>query len=150
MKNLRANVVRVHLQFGRFMTSADRPDAANLQRLKKLVQLAEETGLYLDITGLGCYHASDVPPWYDALDEKARWAVQGRFWEAVAGRCSRSPAVFCYDLMNEPLSPGGTRKPGDWYSGSDLGARERPSPGDLGARSGSGNGRSCGLDQMFA
>jgi hypothetical protein len=29
--------------------------------------------------------------------------------------------VFCYDLMNEPLVPGGARKPGEWYSGKLLG-----------------------------
>ena len=32
--------------------------------------------------------------------------MQARFWEAVAGRCAKSPAVFCYDLMNEPVVPG--------------------------------------------
>jgi hypothetical protein len=47
--------------------------------------------------------------------------VQARFWEAVAGRCAKSPAVFCYCLMNEPLSPGGRREPGQWYSGKLLG-----------------------------
>ena len=40
--------------------------------------------------------------------------MQARFWEAVAGRCADSPAVFCYDLMNEPVVPGGKRKAGDW------------------------------------
>jgi hypothetical protein len=40
MKALGANVVRVHLQLGRFMAAADRPDAANLQRLGRLVRLA--------------------------------------------------------------------------------------------------------------
>jgi hypothetical protein len=40
--------------------------------------------------------------------------VQARFWQAVAGRCAESPAVFCYDLMNEPVVPGGQRTGGDW------------------------------------
>ena len=40
--------------------------------------------------------------------------MQARFWEAVAGRCAKSPAIFCYDLMNEPVVPGGKRKDGDW------------------------------------
>src|SRR4029079_14940557 len=62
----------------------------------------------------------DVPAWYDALDEPARWAAQARFWEVVAARCAKSPAVFCYDLMNEPVVPGGRRKPGDWL-GPPLG-----------------------------
>jgi hypothetical protein len=55
-----------------------------------------------------------VPAWYDKLSEKERWAAQARFWQAVAGRCKGSPAVFCYDLMNEPVVPGGQRKDGDW------------------------------------
>ncbi|MGH7173233.1 MAG: cellulase family glycosylhydrolase [Gemmataceae bacterium] len=114
MKKLGANVVRIHLQLGRFMDRADKPNAKALERLERLVKLAERDGLYLDLTGLGCYHKKDVPAWYDALTEKERWAVQVRFWEAVAGRCARSPAVFCYDLMNEPVVPGGRRKAGDW------------------------------------
>jgi hypothetical protein len=114
MKDLGANVVRVHLQFGKFMDAADKPNEKNLDRLGKLLRLAEETGLYLDLTGLGCYHKKDVPAWYDALSEADRWAAQARFWQAVAGRCKSSPAIFCYDLMNEPVVPGGKRKEGDW------------------------------------
>ena len=38
-----------------------------------------------------------------SLDERPRWDVQARFWEAVARACADSPAVFCYDLMNEPV-----------------------------------------------
>jgi hypothetical protein len=114
MKALGANVVRVHLQFGKFMQTADRPDAKALDRLADLLKLAEATGLYLDLTGLGCYHKADVPAWYDALGERERWAAQAVFWAAVAGRCNDSPAVFCYDLMNEPVVSGGKRKAGDW------------------------------------
>src|SRR5262249_43205584 len=112
MKQLGANVVRVHLQFGKFMAAADKPNAKALDRLGDLVRLAAKTGLYLDLTGLGCYHKADVPEWYDKLSETDRWAAQAKFWEAVAGRCKESQAVFCYDLMNEPVVPGGKRKPG--------------------------------------
>jgi hypothetical protein len=78
--------------------------------------LAQRLHLYLDLTGLGCYHKKDVPAWYDGLPEEARWDVQARFWEAVAGRCSRSPAIFCYDLMNEPILAGGKRET-EWLTG---------------------------------
>jgi len=44
-------------------------------------------------------------------------AVQAQFWEALAEHCTASPAVFCYDLMNEPVVPSGQRKPGEWLSG---------------------------------
>src|SRR5262249_31751116 len=72
MKKLGANVVRVHLQFGRFMDAADKPNDKSLKQLERLVKLAERNGLYLDLTGLGCYHKKDVPAWYDALAEKDR------------------------------------------------------------------------------
>lgn len=114
MKKLGANVVRIHLQLGRFMIRADKANDKELEQLQRLVKLAERSGLYLDLTGLGCYHKKDVPAWYDALSEKERWVVQVRFWRAVADRCKDSPAVFCYDLMNEPVVPGGRRKDGDW------------------------------------
>lgn len=114
MRQLGANVVRIHLQLGKFLKTADTPAAESLERLDRLVRLAEQTGLYLDVTGLACYHKRDVPAWYDELSEERRWAVQAKFWETVAARCARSPAVFCYNLMNEPVVPGGNRKPGDW------------------------------------
>ena len=114
MKELGANVVRIHLQFGKFMESADKPNAKALEQLGKLIALAEKTGLYLDLTGLGCYHKQDVPAWYDELDETARWEAQANFWEAVAARCAKSPAIFCYDLMNEPVVPGGAGKAKGW------------------------------------
>jgi hypothetical protein len=112
MKKLGANVVRVHLQLGQFLDGPDTPNGKALDRLGKLLGLAEKERLYLDVTGLGCYQKKDVPAWYDRLSEKVRGDVQARFWRAVAGRCAKSPAVFCYDLMNEPVVPGGKAK--DW------------------------------------
>src|SRR5262249_46666725 len=112
MKALGANVVRVHLQLAKFMTAADKPDAKALARLDKLLKLAAEVGLSLDLTGPGCYHKAEVPAWYDKLPEPERWDVQARFWTAVAGRGKASSVVFCYDLMNEPVVPGGKRKDG--------------------------------------
>ncbi len=114
MKQLGANVVRIHLQFGKFMETPSTPNEHALKRLERLIGLAEQSGLYLDLTGLGCYHKQDVPAWYDQLDEAGRWAAQVAFWEAVAARSADSPAVFCYDLMNEPVVPGGNKPRDDW------------------------------------
>jgi hypothetical protein len=121
MRRLGANVVRVHLQAGKFLDRADKPNRKALRRLARLVKLAEEEALYLDLTGLGCYHKKDVPAWYDRLSERKRWQAQATFWRAVARTCAKSPAVFCYDLMNEPVVPGGKRKPGEWLAGAFAG-----------------------------
>jgi hypothetical protein len=121
IKQLGANCVRIHLQFGIFMRSPTEADPAALAQLTKLLELAERTGLYLDLTGLACYHKQHIPAWYDQLDEKQRWQTQAKFWEAIAETCRHSPAVFCYDLMNEPILPGKTPET-DWLTG-ELGGK---------------------------
>ncbi len=118
---LGANVVRVHLQVGKFMLTAENPNEASLKKLGELLRLAERTQVYLDITGLGCYHKADLPTWYDSLDEAARWKVQAQFWRAIAEICKASPAVFCYDLMNEPILPG-NKPETEWLTG-ELGGK---------------------------
>ncbi len=120
IRDLGANIVRIHLQFGRFMDSPTDANPAALGQLNKLVDLAEETGLYLDLTGLGCYHKQDVPAWYDGLPEAGRWDAQAEFWKAVARTCRGRAAVFCYDLMNEPIIGG--NESGGWLAG-ELGGK---------------------------
>ena len=121
IKALGVNCVRVHLQFGKFMNASDEPNPRALEQLRKLVRLAEDTGIYLNVTGLACYHKKNIPAWYDALDEQARWAVQARFWSAVAQTCNDSAAVFCYDLMNEPILPG--KEPATEWLAGELGGK---------------------------
>jgi hypothetical protein len=118
MKRMGANVVRVHLQFGKFMLGPNQLNRDSLGRLADLLRLSEQTGLYLDLTGLACYRRADVPAWYDDLPESERWRAQARFWEGIAAQCSDSPAVFCYDLINEPVVATEKRNPRDWYTGA--------------------------------
>lgn len=124
MKNLGANAVRVHLQYESFMDGPEDPNEAALNRLEKLVDVAEREGLYLNLTGLGSYHREDVPSWYEEMDEEARWATQARFWSAIARRFAGRPTVFCYDLMNEPVAPGGNRKKDTWLPGPGLNGKQ--------------------------
>ncbi len=138
MKSLGANVVRIHLQVGKFLSGPEQPNEKGLAQLAKLVALAERERLYLDLTGLGCYHKQEVPEWYDTLNEAERWKAQATFWRAVAKQCANSSSIFCYDLMNEPVVPGGRRKDGDWlgppFAGKHfvqvitLDQKERPRP----------------------
>ena len=121
MRALGANTVRIHLQVAAFLDAPDRVSPGALARLGELLRLAERTGLYLDLTGLGCYHADEVPAWYDALDEAARWDAQAVFWGAIAEVCAGSPAMLCYDLMNEPILPGAGETADGWLAGAFAG-----------------------------
>ena len=118
IKELGVNCVRIHLQVGKFLDAPDKPNDAALAQLGKLLQLAEDTGLYLDITGLACYHKKNIPHWYDKLNEHDRWKAQAVFWEAIAKTCKGSPAIFCYDLMNEPILAG--KEPETEWLAGDL------------------------------
>jgi hypothetical protein len=99
------------------MHAPDRINEDALRRLDKLLVLAERERIYLDITGLATYRPSDTPAWYDALGEEQRWVAQAFFWSEIAKWCAKSDAVFCYDLINEPLAPAGKR---DKYSSGHL------------------------------
>ncbi|MEZ6068025.1 MAG: cellulase family glycosylhydrolase [Planctomycetaceae bacterium] len=121
IRALGGNVVRIHLQVGRFLTAPDKANAENLSQLTRLVELADSASLYLNLTGLGCYHSADVPAWYNELDEAARWRAQAFFWTEVAKACDGHPAVFCYDLMNEPIIGGNPEQQG-WTPG-ELGGK---------------------------
>lgn len=117
LKDMGANVVRIHLQYDEFMLSVDDPNPQAIVGYKRLLKIAWRSGLYLDITGLACYRPAHRLIWYDSLNETNRWKAQARFWSIIAKAGLGNPAVFCYDLMNEPIIPGRGRKTGAWYTG---------------------------------
>ena len=53
------------------------PHRQSLEQLTRLVAWPSGT-IYLDLTGLGCYHKQDVPAWYDELDETGPLGRAGR------------------------------------------------------------------------
>jgi len=123
MKTYSANIVRVHLQFHQFMIDVETPNELQLKRLQRLVKIAEDSQLYLDITGLAAYRKSDAPNWYDNLSDSERWIAQANFWKSIAKSVGNSEAVFAYNLMNEPVVAVGCDDilPCDWLPGEGFG-----------------------------
>ena len=115
MKAAGTNVARIHPEMPHILTGPDKADPHALDQLRKLLRIAEKSGIHLKITGLACYKIKDRMAWYDSMDEQDRWKAQAFFWETIARTCAESPAVFAYDLVNEPGAAG---KPADgWYMG---------------------------------
>jgi hypothetical protein len=84
------------------MRGPDEADSHALANLDKLVALAGRLGLRLDLTGLAFYRRTAAPSWYRALDDEAMQQAQAAFWRAIAARFADEPAIFCFDLQNEP------------------------------------------------
>lgn len=119
MKGLGINVIRIHLQYNRLMMDAVTPNQQYLSRLGDLLSFAGIYGMYVDITGLGAYVKEEQPAWYDAMDEQARWATQAIFWNAVASVAKNHHNIFCYNLMNEPVTPSSNTT--IWLPGNGFG-----------------------------
>jgi hypothetical protein len=115
MKAAGTTVVRVHPEMPRILTAPDKADPKALDQLKRLLKIAEKTGIHLKITGLACYKIKNRLAWYDSMNEQDRWKTQSFFWESIARTCAESPAVFAYDLINEPTAFG--KHADGWYSG---------------------------------
>jgi hypothetical protein len=115
MKAAGTTVARVHPEMPALLNGPDQVNSAALDLLGRLLTIAEKSGIYLQITGLACYKINDRMAWYDALDDEGRWKIQEFFWSTVAETCAKSPAVFCYDLVNEPAAAG--NRADGWYTG---------------------------------
>ncbi len=115
MKAAGTTVARIHPELPDLLASPDQANPQSLERLERILAIAEDSGVRLKITGLASYKIKDRLAWYDALEEQDRWKAQAFFWETIARTCADSPAVFAYDLVNEP---GAIGEPADgWYLG---------------------------------
>ena len=122
MKALGANTVRIHLQFGKFFPNSNLvPDSTQLGHLQQFVTMAEDVGLYLQITGLGCYYTSVNPAWYMALGEDDRLTAQETFWDTISSTLKGRNAVFAYDLINEPTIPNASETRTNWLTDESFG-----------------------------
>ncbi|MCA9160996.1 MAG: hypothetical protein KDA72_21845, partial [Planctomycetales bacterium] len=56
-------VARVHPEMFHILTGPDQADPDALDRLKRLLRIAEDSGIRLKITGLACYKISERMAW---------------------------------------------------------------------------------------
>jgi len=105
MKELGVNCVRVFLAAATFQPDAETIDEQALGKLDTLVAIARRSGIRLILTGPD--HWEGVPDYWKGdrfAGEQALKALE-HFWTVVAGRYREEPAIFAWDLLNEPHLP---------------------------------------------
>ena len=115
MKAAGTNIARIHPEMAHILTGPNQVAPQALDQFKRLLKIAAAAGIRLKITGLACYKIKERMAWYDSLKEPDRWQAQAFFWETIARACAESPAVFAYDLVNEPGAVG--NQADGWYLG---------------------------------
>jgi endo-1,4-beta-mannosidase len=105
MSEIGVNCARVFLTAGSFQPEAESVDESSLKKLDTLVRIGRDTGTRLILTGPDHWEGS---PSYWRPDryggEKALQALEN-FWKTVGQRYKGEPAIFAWDLLNEPHMP---------------------------------------------
>ncbi|MFH1718011.1 MAG: beta-galactosidase, partial [Planctomycetota bacterium] len=105
MSELGINCARIFLTAGSFQPTAETVEEEALAKLDKLVEIAREKNIRLILTGPD--HWEGQPPYWKPdrfAGENALRALE-HFWNVVGRRYRGEPAVFAWDLLNEPHLP---------------------------------------------
>jgi endo-1,4-beta-mannosidase len=105
MSGMGVNCARVFLTAGSFQPTAEKIEEQALTKLDKLVEIARENGIRLILTGPD--HWEGQPDYWkpDRFAGQAALQALERFWTVVAQRYHGEPAIFAWDLLNEPHMP---------------------------------------------
>jgi endo-1,4-beta-mannosidase len=105
MNKLGVNCARVFLTTGSFQPTVDTVNEDALRKLDKLVEIARASRIRLMLTGPDHWEGA-APYWRDDrfAGEQALKALE-KFWTVVGGRYRGEPAIFAWDLLNEPHAP---------------------------------------------
>lgn len=105
MSKIGVNCARVFLTAASFQPKAETIDEQSLKKLDTLIKIGRETGIRLILTGPDHWEGS---PSYWRPDrfagEEALRALEN-FWEVLGKRYKGEPAIFAWDLLNEPHLP---------------------------------------------
>jgi len=105
MSEMGVNCARVFLTAGNFQPTAETVEEEALAKLDKLVEIAGEKNIRLILTGPD--HWEGQPPYWKPdrfAGENALRALE-HFWDVVGRRYRGEPAIFAWDLLNEPHLP---------------------------------------------
>lgn len=109
MRKSGINCVRVFLTYGSFMTEKGKVDPEGLAKFDKLLDIAEDYGIYIHPTGPDHWEGPGVLEDYAKIHERFTddeiLEATVLFWKEFALRYKGCNTIFAYDLLNEPAIP---------------------------------------------
>ena len=105
MSGIGVNCARVFLTAGSFQPKAETIEEEALTKLDTLVRIAGENHIRLILTGPD--HWEGQPSYWkpDRYAGQASLQALDRFWDVIGRRYQGEPAIFAWDLLNEPHLP---------------------------------------------
>ena len=105
MQGLGVNCARVFLAAATFQPAADTIDQQQLKKLDTLIKIARESDIRLMLTGPDHWEGS-VAYWKpDRFAGENSLQALEHFWQVIGERYKGEPAIFAWDLLNEPHLP---------------------------------------------
>ncbi|MHC4521569.1 MAG: beta-galactosidase, partial [Planctomycetota bacterium] len=105
MSGLGVNCARIFLAAAAFQPDVNTVDEEALEKLDAVVKIARRTGVRLILTGPD--HWEGKPSYWkpDRFAGEAALKALEKFWTVVGRRYRGEPAIFAWDLLNEPQMP---------------------------------------------
>ena len=105
MRDLGVNCARVFLTAATFQPDVNTVDEQALTKLDTLVRIARQSGIRLILTGPDHWEGSPAYWKPDRFAGERALKALDNFWRAVGQRYRGEPAIFAWDLLNEPHLP---------------------------------------------
>jgi endo-1,4-beta-mannosidase len=105
MRSLGVNCARVFLTAATFQPDVNTIDEQALAKLDTLVRIARQSGIWLILTGPDHWEGSPAYWKPDRFAGERALKALDNFWRAAGRRYRGEPAIFAWDLLNEPHIP---------------------------------------------
>jgi hypothetical protein len=105
MRSLGVNCARVFLTAATFQPDADTIDERALEKLDTLIRIARRAGIRLILTGPDHWEGSPAYWRPDRFAGEPALRALENFWRTAGRRYRGEPAIFAWDLLNEPHVP---------------------------------------------
>jgi endo-1,4-beta-mannosidase len=105
MRGLGVNCARVFLTAATFQPAVDTIDERALAKLDTLIRIARQAGIRLILTGPDHWEGSPAYWRPDRFAGEPALRALDHFWRTLGQRYRGEPAIFAWDLLNEPQVP---------------------------------------------